>query len=148
MYVGAFGLTEQRFYAASTLPWLVLTLCWFFASVARNRLSEFLAGAMLLAAASLLVQYALAPDAFIARTNVQRVADGKPYDAVYAASLSADAVPTLLAHVDDVLSVECPAFVLGVRRHLEVQDDWRAWNWSRARAVSMIEQDSTLAGCS
>ena len=147
MYVGAFGLTELRFYAATTLPWLVVTLGWFFVSVARNRLSEFLAGAMLLAAASLLVQYVIAPDAFIARTNVARAAEGKPFDALYAASLSADAVPTLLAHVDDVPPAECPAFVMGVRRHLERQEDWRAWNWSRVRAASMLERDSALTGC-
>lgn len=147
MYVEAFGLTELRFYAAATLPWLLLTLCWFFASVLRDRLNEFLAGAMMFAAASLLVLYVIAPDALVARTNLARAAEGKPFDAGYATSLSADAVPVLLAEIGALPASDCVRVLGELRDRSERHNGWRAWNWSRSQAAMMLEQPSTFSTC-
>src|SRR5207247_11120465 len=84
----------------------------------------------------------LNPDAFIVRANAERAAAGRDFDAAYAASLSADAVPDLVA----ALSVLKP----GDRRTLEAAllrrwgqtppADWRTWNWARSEARRAVEE--------
>jgi len=87
----------------------------------------------------------LSPDAFIVRTNLARPATHRPFDAAYAASLSADAVPELLAafpQLDEREKCLAAARLLG---RWTRDDDWRTWNLSRARARRRVrEQEAAL----
>ncbi len=94
----------------------------------------------------------LNPDAFIVRTNLARPAAHRPFDAAYATSLGADAVPDLLAGFAGLGDQEkCRA----ARRLLSrwtpggaraVEDDWRNWNLARARARRAVREQAASLG--
>jgi len=148
IYRDAFGLTESRFYAAATLPWLAVALVWFLVSVARRRMEHFLAGAAALAVGVLLALAVLNPDGFIARTNLARLDDGRPFDATYASVLSADAVPTLIERFDTLPAAEQCVLATAIRDHQsEDNSDLRAWNWSRHRASRLTTANDARLTC-
>ena len=148
IYREAFGLTESRFYAAATLPWLAIALVWFLVSVARRRMEHFLAGAALLAVGVLLALYALNPDGFIARTNLSRLDDGRPFDADYASVLSADAIPSLIERLDTLPATERCVLATAIReRQSEGDDGLRSWNWSRYRAARLTTANDDRLTC-
>jgi hypothetical protein len=150
IYQAAYGLTEPRFYGAVFLGWLTLLTVWFAATVLRGRREAFAFAALLAGFAFVALLLAANPDERIARTNLERAGDaptvsvrsGDGVDALYLASLSADAVPTLMAALADLPPQ--PRCVLA-RRLLErwgpaaaAEADWRSWNWSVARAREMV----------
>lgn len=148
IYRDAFGLTESRFYAAATLPWLAVALVWFLVSVARRRMEHFLAGAALLAVSVLLALTALNPDGLIARTNLSRLDDGRPFDATYASILSADAIPTLIERLDTLPAAEQCILATAIRdRQSADNDGLRSWNWSRSRASRLTTANDTRLTC-
>lgn len=148
IYRDAFGLTESRLYAAATLPWLAVALVWFLVSVARRRMEHFLAGAALLAVGVLLAITALNPDSFIARTNLARLDDGRPFDATYASILSADAIPTLIERFDTLPAAEQCILATAIRdRQSEDGDGLRSWNWSRARVSRLVAENEDRLTC-
>jgi hypothetical protein len=138
IYREAYGLTEARLYAVATLPWLVLTLATFFVIVVRGKMRVFLPLAGAYAVATLLALCTLNPDAFIVRTNAARVAEGQPFDAIYAASLSADAVPVLLSRLDAVPPEDRCEVSAALRRRATGPEDIRSWSYSRATASRQI----------
>lgn len=146
VYLEAYGLTELRLYAVATLPWLMATLATFFVLVIRGRVEAFLSVAGAFAVTVLLGLYVLNPDAFIANTNLDRIAEGKPFDAVYVSQLSADAAPALAARLDELSEADRCLVTESLRRY-EVQvggapvarPGWRAWNYGRSRAADAID---------
>jgi len=107
LYQQEYGLTELRFYTTAFMAWLGVVLVWLAATVlargdglGRRR---FAFGALVTGLALAAVLNVVNPDAWIARTNLARAAAGvgQALDARYlGGSLSADAVPTLLAGLD------------------------------------------------
>lgn len=97
LYTVEYGLTELRFYTTAFMGWLVLVFGWFAATVLRGRRRRFGAGALAAGFLVLTTLNLVNPDGLIARTNLARAAEGREFDAAYAARLSADAVPALLA---------------------------------------------------
>jgi hypothetical protein len=75
------------------MTWLAVVLVWFLLTVLRGRRDRFAFGALLSAFAAVLLINAMNPDALIARTNLQRLEEGKRFDACYLTTLSADAAP-------------------------------------------------------
>ena len=148
IYRDAFGLTESRFYAAATLPWLAVALVWFLVSVARRRMEHFLAGAGALAVGVLLALTALNPDGFIVRTNLSRLDDGREFDAAYASILSADAIPALIERLDTLPAAEQCTLATAIRdRQSEDNSGLRAWNWSRHRASRLTTANDDRLTC-
>jgi hypothetical protein len=96
LYRDYYGLTEQRFYALAFMTWLAVVCGWFAATVLRERRPGFVPGALVAGYAALLLLNLVNPDAVVARVNLGRAAQGAPFDAEYLASLSADAVPSIL----------------------------------------------------
>ena len=85
----------------------------------------------------------LNPDALIARVNTDRALEGNEFDARYAASLSADAVPTLIGAFD-ALSHDDRCMLsdrLVTRWSTADRGDWRVWNASRARALQIVAEN-------
>ena len=95
LYQQQFGLTELRVYATGVVLWLAVVFVWLAVTVLRGRRHLFATGAVALGFAATLCLNVLDPDALIARTNVTR----PQADVSYLASLSDDAVPTLLARL-------------------------------------------------
>jgi hypothetical protein len=97
LYQIEFGLTELRLYTTAFMGWLAIVSVWFMITVGRGRADRFAFGALASACSVLLILNVLNPDDFIVRVNAGRVEATNPLDTSYVASLSADAVPALIA---------------------------------------------------
>ena len=92
--------------------------------------------------------HALNPHALIARVNISRAAAGAEVDARYLKTLSADAVPTLIARLPALPQAErCQvAGMLEERWSGERQGGWRTWNLSDTRARRLVAELRTACG--
>jgi hypothetical protein len=150
LYQNAYGLTELRVYTTVFMFWLAAVFAWFCATVLRGRRDRFVFGALVMAAEALVLLHAADPDARIVRTNAARVVAERPFDVRYAAGLSADAVPALLAALPRApLKERCTAGARILRRWgSDVDSDWRSWSVSRARARRAVrEYEGLTNGC-
>ena len=152
-YQAAYGLTESRFYGAAFVGWLTFLTLWFAATVLRGRRERFAFPALVSGFAFVALLLAVNPDARIARTNLERAGDvrtamdrGDAVDAGYLASLSADAVPTLMAALPDLPPQPRCVLARGLLERWGPEEvaeaDWRSWNWSVARAREMVGTDA------
>ena len=148
LYQNEYGLTELRVYTTVFMFWLAAVFAWFCATVLRGRRDRFVFGAVLMAAEALVLLHAANPDARIVRTNAARAVAERPFDARYAAGLSADAVPALLAALPRAPARErCIAAERILRRWgPDAESDWRSWSVSRARARRAVREQA-LTGC-
>jgi len=152
LYVDEFGLSEIRLYATAFMVYLAGVFAWFGWTVLRGQRRRFAFGALVHGFAVLAGLHLLNPDAFIVRTNLARPADHRPFDAAYAASLSADAVSDLLAALPRLAFKEQCRAANGLlaqwgrgARARGVTDDWRNWNLVRARARRAVrEREASL----
>jgi hypothetical protein len=143
LYVGAFGLSEIRVYSTAFMLYLAGVCAWFACTTLRGQRRRFAFGALVQGFAVLGGLHLVNPDAFIVRTNLARPPAERPFDGWYAASLSADAVPLLLdalPRLDERAMCSVAAGLLEQRRRLE-RDDWRSWNFARARARRLLRGD-------
>lgn len=152
-YQAAYGLTESRFYGAAFVGWITLLTVWFAATVLRGRRERFAFPALVSGFAWIALLLAVNPDARIAQTNLGRASDvaaatergAERVDAHYLASLSADAVPTLLNALDDLPPQAGCVLAQGLLERWgpegSVERDWRSWNWPIARAREMVSAE-------
>lgn len=146
LYQSAYGLTDDRLYATAFMIWLAVVFLWFAATVLRGRRPRFAFGALVTGLAALAALNAANPDALIVRANTARVSAGKSFDVAYAASLSPDAVPPLLAARDRLTAAErCRLSALLLERWSErwreQPGDWRSWNRGRSRAQHLLQRN-------
>jgi Domain of unknown function (DUF4173) len=149
LYQSEYGLTELRLYTTAFMGWLAAVFIWFSLSVLRGERERFACGALVAGFLVLATLHALNPDALIVRVNFERTQTGRAFDADYAASLSADAVPALLETLPALGRYNrCVlANALLERRDSLGRGDWRTWNRSRATARSLLqESEAALAG--
>lgn len=144
LYVDEFGLTELRLYTTAFMGWLAVVFVWFVPTVLRGRRERFAFGAMVAGFALVVGLNAFSPDAYIVRTNVDRALNGKRFDATYATSLSADAVPTLIEALPSLPESDRRSIA---RRLLErwsrqPSADVRAWNWGRITGWQAISANA------
>lgn len=102
LYDEAFGLTMLRLWVVGAAVWMALVLAM---TVVRNASSRsdrnwLVAGAGAAALALVLVADVVGAEAFVARHNVERAAEGADLDVVYLGELSDDAVPAIADAVD------------------------------------------------
>ena len=143
LYVAAYGLTSDRLYATAFMILLIGTFAWFCWTVLlRGVRHRFAFGALMQAFAVLAGLHILNPDAFIARTNLHRPVAERPFDAKYASTLGADAVPVLLDALPRLTAADrCIVVTRLLDRWVDgsmAEADWRTWNWSRARARRLL----------
>jgi hypothetical protein len=139
LYQGAYGLTELRLYTTAFMLWLGAVSAWFAWTVLRGARERFAWGALTTAMEALVILHVVNPDAAIVRVNAARADAVLRFDAAYAASLSADAVPPLLAALGKVHpDARCQAAGKLHRRWGGEEADWRSWSLSRGRARSMV----------
>jgi hypothetical protein len=149
LYVQAYGLTADRFYATAFMFWIALLLAWFAATVLRGLRTRFAFGAVTSGFATLAILNVLNPDGLIARSNLERPGSGRELDVQYLLTLSADAAPTLLAGLPALPEPERCQLELGIReaRWGTRSLDWRSWNLSRARARRALERTLPNLDC-
>ena len=145
LYVGAYGLSEIRVYATAFMLYLAGVFAWFAWTTLRGQRRRFAFGALVQGFAMLGVLHLVNPDALIVRTNLARPATEVPFDGWYAASLSADAVPVLLEALPRLeRGAACDVAQRLFHRHRELEgDDWRNWNFARARARRLLRDERT-----
>ncbi|MDX6269266.1 MAG: hypothetical protein QOD28_489 [Acidobacteriota bacterium] len=138
LYQSEYGLTELRLYTTAFMLWLGLVFVWFAWTVlVRDARLRFACGALVAAFLTVGLLHLLNPDAYIVRANAAHARAGRSFDAAYAASLSADAVPALVSALPALSRDErCLAASELTRRWAgrPSGEDWRAWSLARTRA--------------
>ena len=149
LYQDAYGLTEQRLYVSVFMIWLSGVLGWLAATVLRGRRRGFVFAAAMGGLACIAALHVLNPHALIARVNISRAASGAEIDAGYLRTLSADAVPTLIARLPALPEAErCQVGAMLTERWSgERQGGWRTWNLADARARRLVAQSAFPAIC-
>ncbi|MDH3291477.1 MAG: DUF4173 domain-containing protein [Gemmatimonadota bacterium] len=140
LYVGTYGLTDTRVYAAAVMLWVGTVLAWFGATVLRGHRERFVVGSVVAGFVMLAMLNGANPDALVARTNLGRAAAGAELDLTYVARLGADAVPVLLEQSSELPDdTRCAIVALLAAKWNEVEDrDWRTWNVARYRAARIV----------
>jgi uncharacterized protein DUF4153 len=148
LYVGEFGLSEDRLYATAFMGYLAILFAWFSWTVLRERRGRFAFGGVVQGLSVLAGLHILNPDALIARVNLDRTAESQRFDAPYLTTqLGADAVPVLLERLPDLPPARACDVARGILHRWTEHDsgDWRSWNWARARARRLVyEQRAEL----
>lgn len=140
LYVDAYGLTQSRLYAAAVLVWLAVVFVFLAAKIAFVRWRCFTGTYVYSFLAVLLLLNVANPDGLIARINLQRSAAGRALDTVYLQGLSTDAVPTILRHSDGLPANKRDSIASRiVTARTPAADDWRTWNYSRAKAQKLLD---------
>jgi hypothetical protein len=143
LYQSAYGLTELRVYTTACMFWLTAVFAWFCWTVLRGRRERFAFGAVTAAVETIVLLHVANPDALIVRVNAARQQAAVRFDALYAASLSGDAVPALLRRLNAVpADGRCPVATRLLRDWSGEDEDWRAWSLGRSRAVRAVRARS------
>lgn len=142
-----YGLTTVRLYPMIFMIWLAVVFVWFAATVLRGARQHFAWGALWSAIFVLGATHFLNPDAFIVRTNIALMQQGREFDSNYNFKLSADAVPDALVVLPQLsFEDQCSAKVwLHIRyRELGRPGDLRSFNVSRKRAWHALNQNDAI----
>jgi len=134
LYEDAFGLTMLRLYALVAAGWLALLLMLVAASVVGlGGARRWLPGAALVSVLAMLVALTAGnPESFVVRRNVARAVGGETFDAAYVASLSSDAVPTLVAQLPRLSAADRAPLVSRLCDGAH-DADASGWGWNRSR---------------
>jgi hypothetical protein len=140
LYQSVYGLTEQRLYTTAFMVWLALVFIWFVATALRGRREQFACGALVAALLVIATLHLINPDALIVRANMAHAQQGRIFDAHYAASLSADAAPALVASLPALNEQDQRIIAdnLLIEASLDESADWRSWNWARAERRRLV----------
>ncbi len=146
LYQEAFGFTELRLYTTAFMVWLFVVFAWLTFTVLRGRRDRFAFGVFVAGLALLVGLNGMNPDAFIVGRNATIAGEDRPFDSDYAVNLGPDSVPSLVARFDKVPSEERCAVARELRRrYLDLDGDWRTWNWGRYRAHRVVSSSDELA---
>jgi hypothetical protein len=142
LYQSEYGLTEQRLYTTAFMCWLALVFVWFIATVLRGRREQFAFGALIAGFLIIATLHVINPDALIVRVNIAHARSGRGFDADYAASLSADAVPALMQSLPNLSAEDQRIVAIRVLDSWSVSQrtDWRTWNWARSEARRVVRE--------
>lgn len=139
LYQQAYGMTELRLYTTAFMVWLGVVFGWFAWTVLRGQRERFAWGALTTALEAVVILHVVNPDAAIVRANAARADAPTRFDAAYASTLSADAVPPLLAAFPKLpAQLTCEAADRLLARWRDPEEDWRSWSLSRARARAAV----------
>jgi len=137
-----YGLTTIRLYPMILMGWLAVVFVWFALTVLRGSRQYFAWGALWSALLVVGATHFLNPDAFIVKTNIALMQQGRAFDANYNSHLSDDAVPAL---VDSFSDFDANAQTIVYRglanRYCKKlnESDLRSWNLSRQNALLSLE---------
>jgi hypothetical protein len=166
LYVGYYGLTIDRFYAAVVMAWLFVTLVWLYLTVLRDWVRPFAAGTVAAGMVALFSLNAIDPDAIVARVNVARTSRdaSRSLDLEHLATLRGGAVPYAVreiaraaadpARLSDSTSANdlCTAARVVLDRYgstrgnyyasrADLDASWRFWNADDVRAMAAVRDE-------
>ena len=143
LYQDQYGWTELRFYTTAFMIWLGVLFFWFLATVLRGSRGRFAFGMLMTGFVMMLGLNFLNPDDFIVKSNVRRASEGRHFDATYAASLSADAIPALTLGLSKLEKADQEMIRQELLKKSSLMgiNDWRNWNYSRAVAFEILSHD-------
>ncbi|PYV14906.1 MAG: hypothetical protein DMG21_16820 [Acidobacteria bacterium] len=152
LYQFEYGMTELRLYTTAFMAWLAAVLIWFALTVLSGRRQRFAGGALVAGYVLVVVLHLINPNALIANINTARARTGQRFDARYAASLGADAVPPLVAALPDLAAGDRCLIrerLLARWSGLPAQAgsesaDWRSWNASRSEARRIVRENQPM----
>jgi Domain of unknown function (DUF4173) len=155
IYQREYGLTELRVYTTAFMGWLALVFGWFALTVLRGKRERFAFGAVATGFLMILGLMVVNPDRLIVARNVRHTADGRrdgcpdgrQFDADYVSSLSADAVPEIIAALPNLDGKQRCWLARRLLQRLadEPGAGWRQWNWSRSEANRLLrDHESSL----
>jgi hypothetical protein len=136
-----YGMTTVRFYPMVFMIWLAVVFVWFGVTVLRGSRQYFAWGALWSAIVLLGATNLMNPDAFIARTNIALMQQGRDFDANYNSQLSNDALPVLIDGLRNMsLEDQCEikSSIHYRYRELGQLTDLRSLNWSRRQAFELL----------
>src|SRR5690606_3192334 len=151
LYTSEFGLSVDRITAASIMAWVAAVLVLFGMTVLRDRPARFSTSALIAGIVTAFVFVLMNPAQMAARSNLDRAAAGvREADVAYLVELGADAVPLILARMDELPpGARCAlGDALLSRWTADAEDaladrDWRTWNAGRAAARTAVEASRT-----
>lgn len=146
LYQSEYGMTELRLYTTAFTSWLAIVFVWFALTVLRGQRMRFAFGAVVAGFVMIGALHALNPDALIVRVNAERASAGRGFDVDYATSLSADAVPALVAALPTLSETDRRAVMDQLHKSWPLSQSsepagWRSWNWSRRQARNAMRGD-------
>lgn len=134
LYVGVYGLTEDRVNGTAIMLWIALTLGVFAFTVVQGRPQRAAFGSLVSAVLVLGALNVVNPSATIAQYNLSRET-AREVDFVHLAYLGGDAIAILAENMARVPEADRCRIVTAIReRYVPVSSDWRSWNLARARA--------------
>lgn len=142
-----YGMTTVRLYPLIFMSWLAVVFVWFSGTVLRGLRQYFAWGALWSAIFFLGATHFLNPDAFIVRTNLALMQQGRDFDAHYNSKLSDDAIPVLIEAMPQMsLEDRCE---VGSAIHYRYRElgrsfDIRSYNFSRRTAWRTLYQNDGL----
>lgn len=145
----AYGFTRLRTYPHVFMVWLGILLLAIVILEALGRQRAFALSSLLAMVGFTATLPIVNVDAFIARVNLERAATGQPLDGQYLASLSSDAVPTLVAQYrsEPLAGLD---MVLACYREMqpEASAHWQSWNLSASKASGQLQGISVPSAAS
>lgn len=147
LYRGVYGLTELRLYVTAFILWLAFAFLWLSLTLLRGHVDRLAPGMVLSGFAAALFLLAINPDSLIVRNNIARMGPDREFDALYAASLSADAVPALIERLPDLPEPERGQAVAELRTRWTEESfaGKRTWSWGRHQAREALLLADLLA---
>jgi Domain of unknown function (DUF4173) len=143
LYTSEYGLTELRLYTSIFMLWISVVLIWFILIVMRSHCDRFTFGALIAGFAAILAINTMNPDALIAKTNIDRLQEGKRFDPYNLTTLSADAVPIIVESLPEIGQNPVWQHYTLQQEILDIRSkeprDWRTWNLGRTRAYQAVE---------
>lgn len=142
LYSDVFGLTHLRLYTVVSAGWLgVVVLLAGVAAIRRGPGDWMAVTASAVAALAVLAMNVVNPDQLVARENIGR-ADSQTarFDAPYLASLSDDAVPWIVDHLDEVPADARTELVAALCADERLRGGWAAWNASASSAREALAE--------
>ena len=137
-----YGMTTVRFYPMVFMIWLAVVFGWFALTVFRGKRNNFAWGALWSAIVILGATNLMNPDAFIARSNIRLMQQGREFDAYYnSQQLSYDAIPTLVSGLGHMpLDAQCAMKSSLHNRYRELGQigDLRSFSVSRRTAYKTL----------
>ncbi len=147
LYTANFGLTEMRLYSSAFMLWLAFVLVWFVWTVLKGREMAFVKGSVLAGFFVVFSLHLLNPEAMIVRTNIKQAVAGATLDHEYLSTLSADAVPAILAGIHKLPPVTQQKLMnrMVEKWQADSDADWRSWNLSQKIALNRMQMFSQAA---
>lgn len=143
-----YGMTTVRLYPMIFMSWLAIVFVLFILTVLRGARNRFAWAALWSAIGVLGATHVLNPDAFIVRTNLALMQQGRDFDIYYnVRELSDDAIPALLSNRETMNSDDRCIVASELRARLndtKNEHDLRSWNLSRSISRQMLAEDSVI----